>query len=103
MAISIFVMNVTQSAGNPALGIPPTQTASFIVSNDGATFYKYMMGGIAVGADVQATLTANAQDLFNAASLAGTVVPSRVINGMVTGNTQAIIGGVVGYPANPWL
>lgn len=113
MTITITILNIVQATPD---NLPASQTATFAIQNDAIsqTWYRWSMGGIASGADVQAALNANAPSLYAEASANGvtigagytrpidmaTITNDKPINGLVTGpQLIAVIPGSLAYYA----
>lgn len=101
MTITITILKSTVVPGNPAFGTIDTQTADFAIQNDAVstTWYRWAMGGIPSGADVQSTLDANGPSLYPPAQANNVVVPAgytRPINEITISNDKPINGLVAG-------
>ena len=98
MAQAILVIKV----GAPLDRNPNVQPVTYLAF-DGTFSYVSRGAQFPVGQDPQTYATANAADLFLSAQQSGQQLPSVIVNGMVLGNTQAYLGGIVGYTGDPFV
>lgn len=101
MTITITILQINQIPADPLLGSPATQHADFAIQNDAisTTWYKWSMGKIDAGADVQTVLNANASSLYTDAAASGNVMnvgTTHPIQPVTISNDSPINGLIVG-------